>query len=245
MNMDRRRFLRFGAGAVAVAALPIGGCAVDDAPAIERATGKLALDVYGTRYEVLPEQHTVKTSRGGVAKGPRIVNYPVAVAVTEDRAYVVECGNHRVQIFDDAAKSLGFLDGELSYPGGIAAVDGEIWVADSRAGRLVRYADGKQVSAIGGLSAPRGIALYGSQILVADPGLRQVLILTRDGRVVDRVGTDWVLPYDVATDGRRVFVADASAPAIAMFDGNARRDLALQAAPRFVSYGIDGTLYVG
>ena len=83
-------------------------------------------------------------SEQGLFFGPR------DVAVTNDRIYVTDTGNERVQVFSTdgtfitAFGGFGEADGQFIEPTGIAvASDGNIWVADSGNGRLQVFdADG-------------------------------------------------------------------------------------------------------
>lgn len=256
--MNRRSFLRFSAAGAAAAMLPLSvGCSTTPPlPAVDIADGPLAFAADGTRFEADPDRHQLVITTGGRERrigglGREVgkLNYPIAVAIADELVYVVDHGNHRVQIFDAAGASVGMLgEGALFHPAGLVATDTEIAVADTRNARIVVFApDGEILRIIGSdvLSAPRGLARLGDHLLVADPGLRQVLELAADGSIVRR-HTDWVLPYAVATDGDRLYVADVSAQRITVLErGGARLDtLDLDIAPRSVMLAADGLLYV-
>ncbi len=108
-----------------------------------------------------------------------------------------------------------------------------------------RRAASRARSASGLLSAPRGLAVTADGLLVADPGSRKVLKLGLDGGARGEFGKGWVLPYDVATDGTLIYVADASANEIAVVSPEGERidRIALDAAPNYISFR-SGTLYV-
>jgi DNA-binding beta-propeller fold protein YncE len=139
--------------------------------------------------------------------------------------------------------------GVLNYPGGIATAAGEILVSDSRNARIVGFDPQGNVTRVlgaGTLSAPRGLTLMADgSLLVADPGLRQVLMLAADGRLQGTLGS-WVLPYDVAADGRQVYVIDASANEVVALSLSGERigAIPLERAPNYLSMR-GGTLYVG
>lgn len=218
--------------------------------------GPTAVSKAGSQFLAQPMFHTVVVTDvkgnskkvGGVGRGEGRLNFPADVAVLGELAYVVETGNHRVQIFDVAGNTLGTIGaGVLNYPGGIAAGKDEILVSDSRNARIVGFdTAGRTTRVIGAgvLSAPRGLTVVDDGLLVADPGLRKVLKLDMEGRVMGQFGS-WVLPWDVATDGTLVFVADVSANEIAVLDQGAARveTVQLQSAPTYISYR-NGTLYV-
>jgi hypothetical protein len=252
--MDRRGFLRAGAGGVAFAMLPLAGCSTDELPPVDRSVGPVAIGADGTRYQVRPNEHALMIDArrfGGVGTGAGKLNFPIGIALAGGLAHVVDCGNHRIQSFDADGTSVAIIGaGELMYPQGIAVLGEELLVADTSHARIVGFSatDGRVTRVLGEglLSAPRGLAVDGDRIFVADPGLRQVLELDRTGATRRVIGGDWVLPWDVATDGTNVFVADVSASELAVVARNgARHAISLDVAPRFVSLATDGVLYIG
>lgn len=223
-TIDRRAFLGYSSGVAALALLPLAGCGGGDPyPAVSRAgMGPVAAAVGGRQFQALGTAHTLVITEsnglqkrfGGVGLQQGKLNFPAGVAVLNGLAYVVETGNHRVQVFDGAGAVVRvFGEGELLYPGGIAAGNDEIFVADSRHSRIVGYTPAGRVTRVlgaGVLSAPRGMDVVEDGILVADPGLRKVLKLGFDGQVQMEFGANWVLPWDVVTDGSFIYVADVS-----------------------------------
>jgi len=258
--MDRRAFLRVSAGGAAIAMLPsLPGCSTTGSlPPVEHAQGPTAVTATGTRFEARPDAHALMIAgdrgeqmTGGVGRQLGRFNYPVGLVVIGELAYVVEKGNHRVQIVGADGVSGGEIGaGELLYPGGIAVTTaGELLVADSRNARIVGYTtDGAKTRELGAgvLSAPAGLAVIGDSIVVADPGLRQVVELDRRGVVRRALGTTWVLPWSVATDGEHLFVVDGAAAEVAVLSRDGKRidTIETELAPRFVCYGADGMLYV-
>ncbi len=269
--MDRRNFMKLSLGSAAVAMLPLSGlsglsaCTTEVAVTpteVEVATGPTAIGTRGVRFEVQPERHRLVITQidgtqsivGRVGRGVGELNYPIRVATHRGLAYVVECGNHRVQVFDAAGKSVGLLgQDELSYPKGITIVDGQVYVADARNRRVVVFdIDGPNAGVathtFGAdvLQAPYGIALVDGRVMVADAGLRQVVELSRDGALVRVLEGDFVLPYDVAFDGDTLYVADAASARLSLFDdrGRATGTVELAKAATFCSLGA-GRLFVG
>lgn len=253
--MERRTFV---IGAATTLTLPLWGCGGGgiDLPPVSLQRSPTAVGREGLRFQAEPWKHSlavtspkgVTTTVGGLGRGSGQLNFPVDVAVLDGRAYVVETGNHRVQVFDAQGVTLGMLgEGVLSYPGGIVAGASEIWVSDSRNARLMGFSPDGRVTRIlgeGVLSAPRGMAVVSDGLLVADPGLRRILKLGPDGRVLAELGRDWVLPWDVATDGKLIFVADVSRPGIVVLGefGDRVEEIGLDAAPTYLSFRA-GTLY--
>jgi len=253
--MDRRAFIRLGAGSVAVTMLPLGGCSTSaPLPDIENSAGPTIVTSDGTRFETRPNAHAVLVSDQRVGKQgalPGQFNYPVAIATLGGLAYVVDTGNHRIQVLDKTGATVAsFGETELLYPGGITVTsDRELVVADSRNGRLVVFNEAGDVTRTlgeGTLSAPRGLAARGGNVIVADPGLREVVEIDRRGAIVRRFGADWVLPYGVAATDDFIFVADAAAIDLVVLDrsGRPHDTIALERAPTFVSLGADGIVYV-
>jgi hypothetical protein len=251
--MNRRDFLRLGVGGIAISVLPLTGCMTPGPAAVEHAAGALAIAGDGTRYELEPDRHRLTITRPGspsrrfgqLGTEAGQLNYPVAVVVIDELAYVVELGNHRVQVFDREGRSHAILGaGELLYPSGITARGSRLFVADTAHGHVVELATGGGVIRRFGhatLLAPRSLAGFGDHLLVADVGLRQVVELGDDGSIVRTFDGDWVMPHGVATDGDSVYVADRSRPELAVFDRGGQRidTLPLSAAASYVTLAGD------
>lgn len=255
MNQINRRTFMFAGAALA---LPLSGCGGGvDLPPVTSQSAPLAMSKTGSQFVAQALSHSLvitdskgnRTTVGGVGQGLGQFNYPADVAVLGELAYVVETGNHRVQIFDGAGRSIGVMGADvLNYPGGIITTADEILVSDSRNARIVGFDTSGRVTRMigeGTLSAPRGLAVVPGGLLIADPGLRKVLRLDMDGRKTGEFGTDWVLPWDVATDGTLIFVADVSANEVAVLDDTGHRvdRIALDSPPQYLSFR-DNKLYV-
>ena len=257
-TIDRRGFLSAGFGGVALSVLPMWGCSSGSVwPPAASIAGPTALGFNGRRFQTSAESHTLVIvdrdgkvlNVGGLGLTQEKLNYPTDVAVVNGLAYVVECGNHRVQVFDGAGRSVGILgEGVLFHPSGIAVSStNEIFVSDSRNSRVVGFnVDGRvtHTLGVGVLSAPHGLAMADDGLLVADPGLRKVLLLGFDGSLRGEFGSNWVLPWDVATDGKNVFVADVSKAEIAVLTTGGERidSIPINSAPGYLSFR-DDTLY--
>lgn len=254
--IDRRTFMLAGMGL----ALPLAGCGGGsgvDLPPVASQIAPLAVSKSGSKFLAQPLTHSlivtdskgISKTIGGIGQGLGQFNYPADVAVLNELAYVVEAGNHRVQIFDALGQSIGVMGEEvLNYPGGIITTADEILISDSRNARIVGFNTSGRVTRMigdGVLSAPRGLAVVPGGLLIADPGLRKVLRLDMDGRKTGEFGTDWVLPWDVATDGTLIFVADVSANEVAVLDEAGQRvdRIALDAPPKHLSFR-DNTLHI-
>ena len=219
--------------------------------------GPLATAAGGTRFQTIGNEHALvitapdKTVKrvGGLGAQAGRMNYPAGVAVMGSVAYVVERGNHRVQAFDAQGNSVGFIgQGQLLYPGAIAAGKTDLFVADSRNARIVSYStSGAQTRVLGAgvLSAPLGMAVQEDGVIVADPGLRKVLKIGFDDKLVGEFATGLVLPWAVATDGTYLYVADVSRNELSVgtLDGRKVDVIPLSKAPANVSF-VNGQLLV-
>ena len=95
------------------------------------------------------------TDAGTPDQQPGLFFGPRDVAVTEDRIYITDTGNERVQVFTidgtfvTAFGGFGSENGQFVEPTGVvAAPDGTIWVADSGNARLQQFdADGGFIAA--------------------------------------------------------------------------------------------------
>ena len=254
-SIDRRTFLSLSSGTAALSLLPLAGCGGggdEDSPSVSAldAQEPMRASVNAPQFQALGRAHSLAITGtdgrqrryGGVGRAQGKLNFPAGVAVISGLAYVVETGNHRVQIFDISGTSKGFIgEGELLYPSAVAAGQNEILVADSRHARIVGFGLNGRVTRVlgaGVLSAPRGLTLSGDSVLVADAGLRKVLKLDSRGRVEAELGTGWVLPWDVATDGKNAYVADVSRNEIGVVSLSGRRlaSLPLNFAPANVAF---------
>jgi tripartite motif-containing protein 71 len=104
--------------------------------------------------------------------------------------------------------------------GGLAAAGNMLYVADTGNDRIQRFTidgdHGVQIVAPGILANPRGVAVRGSRLAVADDQHHRVAIFDTGGRLLRTVGTgpgtdpgQLNFPYDVAFDAPgRLFVAD-------------------------------------
>ena len=259
-TIDRRTFVLGGASALALAGCGGGESSPDGLPPMVTGTGPAATATLGVKFETRPLTHSllvtdargVQREVGGLGRAVGKLNFPSDVATYLDRGYVADTGNHRVQVFDSAGNALFTMgEGLLSYPGGVEVRPGgtEVLVSDSRNGRVVTFSpEGQLMRKLGqgAMSAPKGIAVLSNMFLIADPGLRKIVRLTLGGLVGADFGSGWILPWDVATDGTNVYVADAAVKAIAVCSLTGQRigSIPLENTPSYISYR-NGALQVG
>jgi tripartite motif-containing protein 71 len=187
-----------------------------------------------------------------------------AVAVTGDNQVVVaDGGSNRVVRFDASSGSLiGSWGGsgtdlgrfhfgagggnDAAAGGGLAASGSTLYIVDTGNDRVVRFqADGNGGSEIvppGTLANPRGVAVRGTRMLVADDQHHRVAAFDTGGHLLASIGSgqgggpgQLNFPYGVAIDAQgRVFVADDMNQRIVRYSTPATK---YQYKARWGSYG--------
>ncbi|MBI5875679.1 MAG: 6-bladed beta-propeller [Deltaproteobacteria bacterium] len=173
---------------------------------------------------------------------PKNQNLFLGITVSSDnRIYVVDSENNRVQIFDQAGQFIkafgakGKETGQFRMPYGIAiGADGKLFVTDSKNSRVqvfdkdggFLYGFGRDGSQDGELSYPLGIALDNQErVFVADSGNSRISVFTTDGIFLDTIGAKgegkdhFRDPAGVAVsiDGR-IWVTDTGNNRVQVFD---------------------------
>jgi tripartite motif-containing protein 71 len=158
-----------------------------------------------------------------------------AIAVAPDNTLLVADGSNRIDRFDANGALLnswggtgsavgqfrfGAGGGNSAAAGGGLAVSGNfVYVADTGNDRIQRFTldggHGAEIVAPGQLANPRGIAVRGTRLLVADDQHHRLVVYDTGGHLLRVVGSNGSgpgqlnFPYGVAADrSGRVFVAD-------------------------------------
>jgi sugar lactone lactonase YvrE len=159
-----------------------------------------------------------------------------ALAVADDGSLLVADGRNRIDRFHPGGSLLNswgssgsgvgqFLFGggrgnDAGAGGGLATAKGMLYVADSGNNRIQRFTvQGTQASVIlppGELSHPKGLAVKGTRLYIADDQRHRILVTDTGGRILRSVGGgsgskpgQLNFPYGVAVDPQgRLFVAD-------------------------------------
>jgi DNA-binding beta-propeller fold protein YncE len=183
--------------------------------AFSRAFGK-SVNPVGGNVDVCTVASTCRA--GAVGGGAAQLNSPYAVAISNGEVFVADASNNRIAVYttqgtfsrafgrnvnptttgspDICTTSTGCLPGsagsgpgQLSFPLGVAASNGELFVADSSNNRISVYSPaGAFLRTIGGpgseagqLSFPFGIAAGGGEIFVADQNNQRISVFTSAG----------------------------------------------------------------
>ncbi len=159
-----------------------------------------------------------------------------AITVAADNTLFVADGSNRIDRFDAAGNLLGSFGrrgtgvGEFNFGkgggndapagGGLVTSGNLLFVSDSLNNRLQRFnLDGSGATEIvppGRLYNPRGLAVRGQRLIVADDKNHRLVVMDFGGRVIRTVGSgqgargnQFSFPFGVAIDPQgRVFVAD-------------------------------------
>lgn len=195
---------------------------------------------YGAVHQFAPDGGYLGTLRPQGLDGDRW--FPAAMAFdTAGSLYVTDFspGRHRVLVLDGSGKVMeqfgheGKDEGELSFPNGLAVDEsGLVYVSDSNNGRLQTV--DRQTGALSdleyvqGLSLPRGMAIVGDRLYLADTVGQTVLAYALEGagrlRFLYKLGDEGLadgqfrFPEGLAADRTgRIFVADRANNRIQVF----------------------------
>jgi tripartite motif-containing protein 71 len=182
-----------------------------------------------------PQGQFVRTV-GAAGQRPGELSAVGALAVADDGSLLVADGRNRIDRFHPGGSLLnswgssGSAVGEFLFGGGrgndagagggLATANGLLYVADSGNDRIQRFTvQGTQASVIlppGELSHPKGLAVKGTRLYIADDQRHRILVTDTGGKILRSVGGgsgsrpgQLNFPYGVALDPNgRLFVAD-------------------------------------
>jgi tripartite motif-containing protein 71 len=175
-----------------------------------------------------------EVGRAGTRKGE--LTSVGAIAVAADNTLFVADGSNRIDRFDAAGNLIhsfgrrGTGVGEFNFGkgggndapagGGLVTSGNLLFVSDSLNNRLQRFnldgSGGTEIVPPGRLYNPRGLAVRGQRLIVADDKNHRLVVMDFGGRVLRTVGSgqgargnQFSFPFGVAVDPKgRVFVAD-------------------------------------
>jgi sugar lactone lactonase YvrE len=182
-----------------------------------------------------PQGQFVRTI-GAAGQRPGELSAVGALAVADDGSLLVADGRNRIDRFHPGGSLLSswgrsgsgvgeFLFGggrgnDAGAGGGLATANGMLYVADSGNDRIQRFTvQGTQASVIlppGELQHPKGLAVRGSRLFIADDQRHRILVTDTGGRILRTIGGgsgsrpgQLNFPYGVGLDPQgRLFVAD-------------------------------------
>jgi DNA-binding beta-propeller fold protein YncE len=100
-------------------------------------------------------------SWGGAGTAPGQFEDPIGIAVAEDKVFVADARNHRIQVFDRSGRFLSIIGhggtglGGLGRPTNIAVADGKLYVADYWNRLAFNYRAQGDRQRVGGEGPPR------------------------------------------------------------------------------------------
>ncbi len=175
---------------------------------------------------------------GRPGSGPGEFREPIGIAIAENKVFVSDAGNHRIQVFDLRGNFLYLIGstGELERPMHIDVRDGVLYVADfgrdeielfSLRGKSLRSI-GRSGSGPGEFDGPGGVVVDESgRLYVADFYNQRVQLFGPEGRFIRQIGTTrekgiragrFNYPTDVALlPGGVLAVADAYNDRVQLF----------------------------
>ena len=173
------------------------------------------------------------TSIGKVGSFSNIFNRPNGVALDEDneRIFVVDSGNHRIQVYSMECEYIQDFDSKrLKEPCGIAVNRNNLYVTDVILHTVVKYdctSHPVYVKTLSDFSSstdehlrkPQGITVDPSteEVYVTDTKLNTVFVYSSDLFLLRKIGHHLVHPVDVKIHQDYVFVLDFGKPSMHKF----------------------------
>ncbi len=212
-------------------------------------------------YEATIQFDLQRIYAGAVGSGDGEMNWPRGLLLHADELFVVDCHNHRIQVFHQGTGRflrkwglIGFNEGEFRFPG-VAAIDfrnhleldgkePEILISDDYYIHIFRFSDCQFLRRFalqedGSGFSCGGIVTLGDHIFISRSSPNQIDVLSKgDGRRVRIIGADLVLgPYP----GKLLLHDNHDAKALLVADPGKNRVVALDLlSGRFLrQYGLD------
>jgi DNA-binding beta-propeller fold protein YncE len=184
-------------------------------------------DIFNHRVQKFDSEGNFLAQVGGNGPDEGQFNEPWGVAVdSQDNVYVADSFNHRIQKFDSdlnfllafgmAASNLEDPEPDAFWGPRDVAVDGDgnIWVADTGTGRVVKYGpNGSLIQAFGGMGSGPGQFLELTAIEIGPSG--DIFVADSGNRRVQRFDADFNFVAEYAVPGW-LFVDPVAKPYIAL-----------------------------
>ncbi len=177
---------------------------------------------------------------GEDAKGK--MKTPMGVEIANNRLYVSDAGNHRIQVFDMKGRPLftfgkfGAGAGKLNYPYGLAADNTDLYVADMHNGRVAVFdLNGNFKKYFGGegkkriFRVPTNIFVAADRVYITDAGLHSLLVFDKQGKQLFKIGGtkgnkigQLVYPNAVLVKDDSIYISDSGNNRVQIFDLNGK-----------------------
>jgi len=203
--------------------------------------------------KVFSIDNELKMVIGKSGSGKKEFKTPLDIAIYEDKVYVLDSGNARVQVFNLNGNYLfdfgipGFDDGKLYSPNSIAFdKNGNIWITESSLGRIQIFdKNGKFIKKVKeNFGIPQTIERFENYMLVSNSKDEKIYILDLNGNIINVIGEEikspLYFPQSIAmlSDGT-IVVANSGTSTISLFDkdGNFKKSFSsFGAAPGKIQY---------
>jgi len=186
------------------------------------------LYAWGTFFDAQDDPDLTQ-SNPGEFYGPR------GIAIHDDRVYVTDTGNERVQVFDLEGNFIemwgetGTGEGQLLEPVGIAVHDGTVFIADSHNARIARYSLSGDILDPWPVTEWTGLRFYEPYLAIAPDGklvattsvTNDIVVFEPDGSAGTPLPQGEILrPFGIAIhpDGERALVTDGIRNAVLPLD---------------------------
>lgn len=203
--------------------------------------------------KVFSIDNELKMIIGKSGSGKKEFKIPLDIEIFEDKVYVLDSGNARIQVFNLKGNYLfdfgtpGFDDGKIYCPNSFTFdKNGNLWIIESCIGRIQIFdKTGKFIKKIKeNFGKPECIEKFESYMIVSNSQDEKIYILDLNGNVINKIGDDIKSPLyfpqsiTILSDGTLV-VANSGTSTISLFDkdGNLIKSFSsFGAAPGKIQY---------
>ena len=175
----------------------------------------------------------------GIGSADGEFSSPLEIIANGTHLFVVDTGNHRVQIFDNVGNfvakfgpNIGFADGEFQFPSGITTNGTHFYIADTLNDRVQIFDNsstyvaqfGGSGTGAGQFDAPERIVTNNTHLYITDTDNHRVQIFDVTGNHVKSFGSEgnstgqFNSPSGIATNTTHLFIADTGNHRVQIFD---------------------------